>query len=273
MKTILVSFLIFLSLNFAFSQAYIHIDQASTLAIYNYNFRPDSTSTTKIKSVEMTLFIGKEKSVFASYAQLYTDSLLRAYKDFDESVAFTKIWPMISGLKTDANFCSYYIYKNYPLKGKTTMTSELSKQFYKLESPSTFQWELVANEQKTILGYKCSKATTSFGNRKYEAWFTTAIPISDGPYKFTGLPGLILEIYDTQRHHHFEIISIQNINYAYPMFFIENQYTTVTQDQYKKAWDRSIVGKYEKYQNMTLTEEKKAQVLNRYKNTNNPIER
>lgn len=42
---------------------------------------------------------------------------------------------------------------------------------------------------------------------EWTAWFTTELPISDGPYKFHGLPGLILKIYDKTNTYSFDIIS------------------------------------------------------------------
>ena len=57
------------------------------------------------------------------------------------------------------------------------------------------KWEL-SNEKKTILGYSCQLATRRFRGRNYSAWFTLALPLSAGPWKFSSLPGLILEVYD-----------------------------------------------------------------------------
>lgn len=55
-------------------------------------------------------------------------------------------------------------------------------------------WHIVPGA-KTIVGYKCKMAEASFRGREYIAYFCPEIPISDGPFKFQGLPGLILEIY------------------------------------------------------------------------------
>lgn len=61
-----------------------------------------------------------------------------------------------------------------------------------------FNWEL-KDGQKEILGYQCKRATVLFRGREFEAWYTTAIPVQNGPYKFHGLPGLILEVKTTQK--------------------------------------------------------------------------
>lgn len=56
---------------------------------------------------------------------------------------------------------------------------------------------IITNEKKNIQNYSCTMAKAKFRGRSYEAWFSNDLPISDGPWKFKGLPGLILEIGDT----------------------------------------------------------------------------
>ena len=51
----------------------------------------------------------------------------------------------------------------------------------------------IDEEYKTILNYKCQKATCEIDGVNYIAWFANEIPIMDGPYKYNGLPGLILD--------------------------------------------------------------------------------
>ncbi len=54
-------------------------------------------------------------------------------------------------------------------------------------------WEL-KEDVCNILGYDCKKAVTTFKGREYIAWYSSDIPVDAGPYKFRGLPGLILKI-------------------------------------------------------------------------------
>lgn len=54
-------------------------------------------------------------------------------------------------------------------------------------------WEVVGDTTITILGYECLKAVSDYHGRTWEAWFTTDIPVYDGPWKLRGLPGLILQ--------------------------------------------------------------------------------
>lgn len=52
---------------------------------------------------------------------------------------------------------------------------------------------LLSNEQKTIEKYRVQKATGFYGGRVYDVWFSSELPVSNGPFRMQGLPGLILE--------------------------------------------------------------------------------
>ena len=82
------------------------------------------------------------------------------------------------------------------------------KSSYWVKDQIAFDW-VITNETKESDGYVMQKATTTFRGRDYIAWFTKEIPIPMGPYKFYGLPGLILEIYDTDNIYHWTITTIE----------------------------------------------------------------
>ena len=64
---------------------------------------------------------------------------------------------------------------------------------YYTEPYSEMIWE-IGDSTKTVLGYECIQADTDYHGRHWTAWFTPDIPIQDGPWKFHGLPGLILDV-------------------------------------------------------------------------------
>lgn len=68
-------------------------------------------------------------------------------------------------------------------------------EYFIYEDAASIKWQLT-NDFKEISGYKSQKAITTFRGRNFEAWFTSEIPLAYGPWKFRGLPGLILEVYD-----------------------------------------------------------------------------
>lgn len=88
----------------------------------------------------------------------------------------------------------------YDKKNDSVFIREKMPNYYVIakEVTPTINWK-ISGEWKTILGYKCRKATANFRGRNYEAWFTTELPIVDGPWKFKTLPGLVLQIEDDAR--------------------------------------------------------------------------
>lgn len=66
-----------------------------------------------------------------------------------------------------------------------------------IEESGSINWN-ITGDTKNIGTFKVLEATTTFRGRNYTAWFAPEIPISDGPWKFHGLPGLILEVTDEE---------------------------------------------------------------------------
>ena len=94
-----------------------------------------------------------------------------------------------------------------------------------------WQWTL-SEETQTILEHQCQKATCHWRGRDFVAWFATDIPIRRGPWKFGGLPGLILKLYDTDRLYTFEAIGIEKGDY--PIYqYPKKHYGTSTR---QKVW-------------------------------------
>lgn len=67
----------------------------------------------------------------------------------------------------------------------------------------------ITNTTKKIGSFTAKLATTNFRGRNYNAWFTEEIPVSDGPWKFSGLPGLILEVVSENEDYKFLFKSIE----------------------------------------------------------------
>ncbi len=72
------------------------------------------------------------------------------------------------------------------------------------------QWALT-QDTATISGYHCQRATCRFHGRNFEAWFTSEVPIKYGPWKFGGLPGLIVKVYDTDHLYTFECTKVERV--------------------------------------------------------------
>lgn len=57
-------------------------------------------------------------------------------------------------------------------------------------------WELV-DSTKQFGRFEARGAKCAFRGREYEVWYVPEIPVSFGPWKFNGLPGLIVEASET----------------------------------------------------------------------------
>ncbi len=89
------------------------------------------------------------------------------------------------------------VYLNKKLQTLSVREHMSSEYIVTEEKAPVINWKII-NEIRMIKGYACKKATTHFRGRDYIAWFTADIPIVAAPWKFVGLPGLVLDIEDTR---------------------------------------------------------------------------
>ncbi len=151
----------------------------------------------------MTLRIGPTASMFFGTKKFWADSL-KTY-DFNTLMEIRTArresgapdwWRPLGGSEWE------YIFKNMPegmLTGSCLFDQELRYYEEEWQKPC---WQIL-DSTKTVLGFECIKATTDYRGRTWIAWFTPEIAVQDGPWKLCGLPGLILEAYDTKRHYQF----------------------------------------------------------------------
>lgn len=120
---------------------------------------------------------------------VYIDQMNNFRKKTEEKPTFTV---NVSG---DDDFV-YYKQNLSELK----YTYELLKIPYLInDNTLSINWELTS-DKKEIQGLICSKATTTFRGRNWTVWYCPQIPVVYGPWKFYGLPGLMMELTeDTNR--------------------------------------------------------------------------
>jgi len=119
-------------------------------------------------------------------------------------------------------------FMGYPDKGELTQIVNLDAAgvFQYTEAQPKISWKLMP-ERKDILGYNCQRATCSFRGREYEAWFTPDVPLGYGPWKFQGLPGLILEIADTKNEYHFTAKGIEKPKQEMQMMIFDEEIRSI----------------------------------------------
>lgn len=84
--------------------------------------------------------------------------------------------------------------------------------FSTVETLPKFEW-IISDQLKKIDTTQCQLASLNCKGRKWSAWFSSDYPISTGPYIFEGLPGLIIEMYDSKNKYHFLLKEIKQVNY------------------------------------------------------------
>ncbi|WP_227411524.1 GLPGLI family protein [Cruoricaptor ignavus] len=174
--------------------------------LYEMSWKPSKTSIAYNKELTSLTFDENNNSYFQAYDNFRKDSLkTKIIIDYEKSQVKGSL--RIPSSDRDAKFRSLIIKRNAEkdvIQEETFFTKTFSIRF-----PCKIVWNL-KNEKPTekIMGYDVKKATCNFGGRKWIAFYTSEIPIQDGPYKFSGLPGLILKILDSKEDYIFEIKGI-----------------------------------------------------------------
>lgn len=123
-------------------------------------------------------------------------------------------------------------------------SNALKEFFYLVEErvpPQRWQFQ---ESSKKILGYICQEATCQFKGKNYTAWFTLDIPINEGPYKFYGLPGLILMLEDAEKRFEFIAIGLEKLSGVEIVSENKDEFIKCTPEQYKKIKKRMIETQY-----------------------------
>lgn len=103
-----------------------------------------------------------------------------------------------------------YVLKDFDKSVSTTYDEVgMGECGYYDEPFSEIDWAIVEDSTKTILDYQCVMATTDYHGRKWTIWFTPEIPLTDGPWKFCGLPGLVMEASEPSGQHCFIVTGIE----------------------------------------------------------------
>lgn len=166
---------------------------------YELTFKPKKDSTKMDKVITILDITDKNRSVYQDYTVIAQDSIMKV-----EIEAMQKAGVMKDLSKTLRQpKISARIYKTYPGM-RVQYVDKIANGF----TPSNigysedlkFNWNIL-NEKQKIGAYNAQKATTEFGGRKWTAWFSTDLPFQDGPYKFSGLPGLIVKIEDDEKNY------------------------------------------------------------------------
>lgn len=152
-----------------------------------------------------------------------------------------------AGASMPISIPSNYLYNNTYIKDRDAsqliyliMPAPSDKLFAVSDNLPVINWS-IASDTKDIQGISCQKATGRFKGRDYTAWFSSQIPYSNGPWKLGGLPGLILEAYDTNKEVVFTLTELETSPAKITSFGISETAVKTNPKEYakfKEALDR-----------------------------------
>ncbi len=195
----------------------------------------------EVKKEMMLLDIDKNGSVYYSHDKFVSDSIAKADVERQLKAGSGNI---NINKREKPGTVTFKVTKSYP-DFVTYLFRSIGTDQYKIKEDTKPEWKIASEKQK-IGEYSTQKATTSLGGREWTAWFTTDIPFQDGPYKFYGLPGLIVKIEDSTGSHSMllvgnkTVLPSQDNDVQLPdnirLLGMGGKELEITKDQFRKAW-------------------------------------
>lgn len=185
-----VTFLFFYSISF--SQTTMS-DSLKGKFTYLLQYIPNNLNREHITKEFFSLQISDKRAFFISENKLKFDSVFIAeFNKRPDNINLSNISAGSSFLIIQTNNNSQF----YESIGITLLS---------YNSSVIDNWKLI-NETKIINSIACKKAEVRYKGRDWIAWYSSEIPLPYGPYKFSGLPGLIVKITDKTGDYDFELV-------------------------------------------------------------------
>ena len=170
---------------------------------------------------------------------------------------------------------------NLHVQGKTAYLDFFAADRYLcIEPMEPIDWQLT-DSINSICSYECHQAIAKFKGRTWIAWYTEDIPIDNGPWKLSGLPGLILKAHDSENDYGFTAVGLTTGKGSIPIYYkgktFEPIYRKSLTSIYKKYYADSIgyLLQDAKYAAIVKIKDEKGNILKHSKRAEpyNPIER
>jgi GLPGLI family protein len=238
MKKSLVVMISFLSLN-VFSQK--NRSTPSLIVDYNFSYFTDTVRLDNQVREVSHLFIYDKYSNYVTKGKYLRDSLWFDYAkehnllspSSDQKVIKINTKEIMKGVSVPRHSFNVSIYKDFVKNNYSVINFLITSRSLSYRENMNLKW-VITNKIDTILGFQATEATTFYEGRNYHAWFISELPIGDGPYKFYGLPGLIVRVYDEKKLFRFDAISINDGRQVFEdmeLFAIEKDYMFKSKNQ------------------------------------------
>ena len=202
-KQILIFLAILLYKEVYAADSYIKLDSTRTImeCIYRYS---EHQGNDKLSSEYYTILsIGEQLAKFEDYSLYQRDSVANI-PNVDGSV----LAQYDKQVERNANFFEPIVFQDIAQKA-LTVYDVIVPDYYVYEEEIPKVWELIDSDTLTVAGYLCNKAFLHYGGKDWIVWYTFDLPLSNGPWKLSGLPGLILKAETADQHLKFEAIILR----------------------------------------------------------------
>lgn len=179
-------------------------DSAAIRVLYKYRAKNFADREGRSEDL-LYLDAGRNSSVFYSYRTFLLDSATEALKK--RGLSPEEVFLGTKGMKQGIQ---EKIIKNYSSGHLTVFSKVLVQRYWYSDRMDTLEWTLT-DDTLSVGSYLCYGALCTFRGREWRAWYTPEIPSMDGPWKLTGLPGLILKAEDSAKEFTFESIGVVHL--------------------------------------------------------------
>lgn len=209
------------------------IDMARLLVHYEMEFRTDTTRQEHF-SESTLLEVGQRVSKFYSYTKFVCDSVAAA--DRANRVPSETLIEHVQQFGKPR--ISEQCFKHYPA-GRTTTLDEIggTTRLRCEEEEERPQWRLLP-DTATLLSYPCLRAECHFKGRSWSVYYTPEVPLSEGPWKLQGLPGLILQAEDSTGDYRFTATALRQCHTPHAILYGGHRHESVNRRQYDKLHER-----------------------------------
>jgi GLPGLI family protein len=175
---------------------------------YIFSHVVDTTKKDHPNQEQMVLLLSQNSSLYLSMDKVREDEERK--KDIAEQIKNADPAHMSINVKSSnkkLNGTQVYLFN----KEKKMITRQRMVNDYLIEEPlPMLKWK-ISKDTSSIAGLNCQKASTHFKGRDYIAWFCPDLPFQSGPWKLSGLPGLIVEAYDTKKEVQFKFDGFEQV--------------------------------------------------------------
>ncbi|WP_185151736.1 GLPGLI family protein [Chryseobacterium sp. SN22] len=215
--------------------ALLNAQNSANRFFYELTYKPNKDSA-KLEKEMMVLDIDQSKSLYQSYENIQIDSIANVVIKEASNTGF----PDFKRMGNRRARFTHQISKSYPIR-EVLYKDRIAIDYYSYREDPSLIWK-ISDEKQKIRTYNAQKATVDFGGRKWIAWFTTDIPFPDGPYKFYGLPGLIVKVSDEAGNYSWELKGNRKIDHIAEASAVEGLMNQtgllITKEKFTEKYDQ-----------------------------------